>query len=212
MADINARNSEGETELHKKVLDNDLPAVTHLLSNGDDVNVPDNDGNTPLHKASGQSVLQALLAFGGNTHLINSKNENPRHIVATSSYEDKDEMLYILYAVGAPRCKTHVESCTEGCALDGKDNGKPPCVQCISRDRHSFDDVLENAMLDALKPAPSKGGRILCLDGGGMKGLVLIQILMAIQEASGGRPILDLFDWIAGTSTGGILATNTCFR
>lgn len=51
----------------------------------------------------------------------------------------------------------------------------------------------------------SKGGRILCLDGGGIKGLVLIQLLLAIEEAAG-RPILQLFDWIAGTSTGGILA------
>lgn len=48
-------------------------------------------------------------------------------------------------------------------------------------------------------------GRILCLDGGGIKGLVLIQLLLAIEEAAG-RPILQLFDWIAGTSTGGILA------
>lgn len=51
----------------------------------------------------------------------------------------------------------------------------------------------------------SKGGRILCLDGGGIKGLVLIQLLLAVEEAAG-RPILQLFDWIAGTSTGGILA------
>lgn len=49
-----------------------------------------------------------------------------------------------------------------------------------------------------------KGGRILCLDGGGIKGLVLIQLLLAIEEAAG-RPIMQLFDWMAGTSTGGIL-------
>lgn len=50
-----------------------------------------------------------------------------------------------------------------------------------------------------------RNGRVLCLDGGGIKGLVLIQLLSALQEAAG-RPILHLFDWIAGTSTGGILA------
>lgn len=38
-----------------------------------------------------------------------------------------------------------------------------------------------------------------------MKGLVLIQLLMAIEKAAG-IPTKDLFDWVAGTSTGGILA------
>lgn len=38
-----------------------------------------------------------------------------------------------------------------------------------------------------------------------MKGLVIIQLLIAIEKASG-VAIKDLFDWVAGTSTGGILA------
>lgn len=47
--------------------------------------------------------------------------------------------------------------------------------------------------------------QVLSLDGGGIRGLVLIQILLAVEEAVG-RPIKECFDWIAGTSTGGILA------
>ena len=38
-----------------------------------------------------------------------------------------------------------------------------------------------------------------------MKGLVIIQLLIAIEKASG-IATKDLFDWVAGTSTGGILA------
>jgi len=49
------------------------------------------------------------------------------------------------------------------------------------------------------------GYRVLCLDGGGIKGLVLIEELINIEERTG-RRIIDLFDWIVGTSTGGILA------
>ena len=49
------------------------------------------------------------------------------------------------------------------------------------------------------------GYRVLCLDGGGIKGLVLIEELINIEERTG-RRIVDLFDWIVGTSTGGILA------
>ena len=50
-----------------------------------------------------------------------------------------------------------------------------------------------------------KGDRILCLDGGGIRGLILIELLSAVEEITGAK-IIDLFDWIIGTSTGGILA------
>lgn len=50
------------------------------------------------------------------------------------------------------------------------------------------------------------GGRLLCLDGGGIRGLVLIVLLRAVQQSAGDRPIKQLFDFIAGTSTGAILA------
>ena len=43
------------------------------------------------------------------------------------------------------------------------------------------------------------------LDGGGMKGLVQIEALVQLEEATG-RRITELFDWIIGTSTGGIVA------
>ena len=52
---------------------------------------------------------------------------------------------------------------------------------------------------------PRSGDRVLCLDGGGIKGLILIEMLSAIEKATGKR-IVDLFDWLVGTSTGGILA------
>ena len=46
---------------------------------------------------------------------------------------------------------------------------------------------------------------ILSLDGGGIRGLILIQLLLALEKFTK-QPIVRLFDWITGTSTGGILA------
>lgn len=57
-----------------------------------------------------------------------------------------------------------------------------------------------------LSKESNKGGRVLCLDGGGIKGVVLVTQLMTLEKLTG-RRTLDNFDWIAGTSTGGILAS-----
>ena len=47
--------------------------------------------------------------------------------------------------------------------------------------------------------------RILSIDGGGIRG-VIPAVLLAQMEKRTGRPVSELFDLIAGTSTGGILA------
>ena len=47
--------------------------------------------------------------------------------------------------------------------------------------------------------------RILAIDGGGIRGIIPATVLMEIERQTG-KPIADLFDLVAGTSTGGILA------
>lgn len=46
--------------------------------------------------------------------------------------------------------------------------------------------------------------RILCIDGGGIRGIVPALVLEHLEQLAG-RPIADLFDLVSGTSTGGIL-------
>ena len=47
----------------------------------------------------------------------------------------------------------------------------------------------------------TNGDRMLFLDGGGMRSLVEIEILMEIERRTG-RRITEMFDWIVGTSVG----------
>jgi patatin-like phospholipase/acyl hydrolase len=47
--------------------------------------------------------------------------------------------------------------------------------------------------------------RVLSIDGGGIRGIIPALILAELEQRSG-RPIAKMFDLVAGTSTGGILA------
>src|SRR3954468_17801023 len=47
--------------------------------------------------------------------------------------------------------------------------------------------------------------KILAIDGGGIRGLIPALVLTEIEKRTG-RPISSLFDLVAGTSTGAILA------
>jgi len=47
--------------------------------------------------------------------------------------------------------------------------------------------------------------RVLSIDGGGIRGLIPALLLQELERLAG-RPVCELFDLIAGTSTGGILA------
>jgi hypothetical protein len=71
--------------------------------------------------------------------------------------------------------------------------------------QHPDEAMAVGVQMKELKMLRDAGSRILFLDGGGMKGLIQIEILSQLEEQTG-RRITELFDWIVGTSTGGIVA------
>ena len=71
--------------------------------------------------------------------------------------------------------------------------------------QHADEAMALGIQMRELKMLREAGSRILFLDGGGMRGLIEIEILSQLEEQTG-RRITELFDWIVGTSTGGIIA------
>ena len=54
-------------------------------------------------------------------------------------------------------------------------------------------------------PMPERRQRILTIDGGGVRGIIPALALEALEEATG-RPTRESFDFLAGTSTGAVIA------
>ncbi|CAG9794023.1 unnamed protein product [Diatraea saccharalis] len=209
--DINALNFDGRTALHIMVLRGRLECVIALLSRGAENSIGDKDGNTPLHLAVKQTnipIVQALVVFGANLELRNNEGYTARHCVPIEmSSSIYDKILFVLHAVGAKRCSGDMSGCRPGCSSRGEYNGVPPPPVARAPARKVINDMLTVAGIEKASgfTDDQKVGRLLCLDGGGIRGLVLVQVLLTLEEALG-KPIISCFDWVAGTSTGGILA------
>lgn len=101
-------------------------------------------------------------------------------------------------AVGTARLSKHVTQC----ARHGG-GGPAPGAACGCADVLCLLSVLGEAEVPRvlaarratgrLRLASAGGLRILCLDGGGIRGLATIEVLFALERAAG-RPVADLFD------------------
>ncbi|XP_013781824.1 85/88 kDa calcium-independent phospholipase A2-like [Limulus polyphemus] len=227
---VNARNLNFDTPLHLLVQSKEtLSSIICLLSHGADVNLDGSEGETPLHLAVKTGYLptvHALLSFGANVNAVSHRQETPRHLAATTDIEGKELLIYTLNAVGAERCSKHTRSCNDGCSPRGTFDGVPPECSNLSRNLTLYDHIISAAVVNAaltrkqfgtsslgsfdvvdshIDQYGKKTDNLLCLDGGGIRGLILIRILMELETCVG-CDLVKCFDWIAGTSTGGILA------
>ena len=100
-ADVNAKNSGGQTPLHwaAKFARQDIARL--LLSNGADVNSRSTDGRTPLYTATlwnNTNIVELLLTKGAD---INAKNEEGRTPLHNATIQENRHIIELLLANGA---------------------------------------------------------------------------------------------------------------
>lgn len=89
-ADLNARLPDGSTPLHRAAMTRGA-SLEALLANGANPNLPDDLGQTPLHRAakfSSVSSVEALLAKGADVDLRDKNNQSPLDLAMEDHRDD----------------------------------------------------------------------------------------------------------------------------
>ena len=213
---------------------NDLITVKTLLAFGADINCQNPFGETPLDRVVKQlhfgnrdelhellTRLHALPGSGIVCSVDDPLNQSINSIV-NESYELEEEQALGVYL--EPKRLTafvfKLEEIMKQQALEFSVNTNlsiPPGFQ--DHNQTFFDPMIarQNQLLrisewkSTVEFKQGSGSRMLILDGGGIRGLIEIEILERIEKMTG-RRIIELFDWIVGTSTGGVIALALVYR
>ena len=190
----------------------DIDFIKILLAFGADINPLNQANKTPLDLCMEKSIADKITALLKECGALRSKDIDPdapkpepvAEFVDTAAREDE---------------------CSSAAAHKQEMHGDAWSTQVSKRLyemeytlSETLGDVTSTLSLDTLDKASSvgfqiremrmlqrAGSRILSLDGGGMRTLIQLEILDRIEKYAG-KKITELFDWIIGTSGGGVIA------
>ncbi|XP_014228584.2 ankyrin repeat and protein kinase domain-containing protein 1-like [Trichogramma pretiosum] len=87
---VNVQDYEGNTPLLLALYHGQLKLVELLLRRGNDPNIPDKKGLTPLHwallKRGREEMIELLLRNGANPNMVNKEGSTPLHVICTNYY------------------------------------------------------------------------------------------------------------------------------
>ena len=186
---------------------NDLVSLKTLLAFNADISLTNNQEETPIDMAKNAGVTEIVDML----QQLNGMEEERRHST------DFDNVVK-----WPPTFNRHSSISEEPKCPDEIAGQRKAYVDTLMITFEKFQGQVDPSVLDQILACAMetydysvnhepvcrrqhRGDRVLCLDGGGIRGLILIELLSAVEEITGAK-IIDLFDWIVGTSTGGILA------
>ncbi|ETN70544.1 phospholipase, patatin family [Necator americanus] len=185
--------------------------MMHYLNELDLTSV-DEDGNTALHIAA----MREELALGVTEYLIlvllvyNTRAPTRNGFLLQNDHAFICRMLIVLSSpVRIWEVKNNAGLTAEDLATDQKVKQDLESLRKgVKRTEYEFtkwnDDLIEKRT-----DWKENGKVLLALDGGGVKALVLTQILLFLENELGGN-LMSRIDWIAGTSSGGTTALMLC--
>uniref|UniRef100_A0A0K0FBV7 phospholipase A2 n=1 Tax=Strongyloides venezuelensis TaxID=75913 RepID=A0A0K0FBV7_STRVS len=206
---LNLQNGNGDTALHIAVSNRYLEVTRLLLSLGADANVCNLHGDTPRHvaaKLNEKEILKSLI-------FCDAKRCPPTKAGCVSGCvsERCTQLLYKNNSISSRESISSARSTNLDCMdKDGGDEEDDNNNNFIYSKKQDiiYDNLMKtlSEMERDIQEGNSKYINVLSLDGGGIRGLLLIQSLIFIEKVMG-ESIAPYFDWCAGTSTGALIAS-----
>ncbi|KAK5153225.1 hypothetical protein LTS14_007870 [Recurvomyces mirabilis] len=190
------------------------------------------DGNfSPTWKTQLRSAIEGIHRdFSYELEQLSQVEDTqaiPEEKIALVLHEEHLNQFFELVGPASSICSHATCFC---CLMDVPEHPLPcghvlctACIKAYGKTAHSAVTLpscpLHRASTKWAKPAiikfkpPGAGVRVLSLDGGGIRGIVQLEVLRAIEQAIGGfLPVQNFFDLIVGTGTGGMLGAALAYR